>query len=77
MYKSSKIAIRVVYYTFSDKSTTIEMCNNDKYSIVYIFWVSIIQNHFNTAHHSYMFKAVYNSIRKITNISIIKPIIFI
>ena len=53
------------------------MCNNDKYSIVYIFWVSIIQNHFNTAHQSYMFKAIYNSIPKITNTSIIKPIIFI
>ena len=45
IYKSSKITIRVSYYTFSDKSTTIEMCNNDKYSIMYIFWVSIIQSH--------------------------------
>ena len=29
IYKSSEITIRVVYYTFSDKSITIEMCNND------------------------------------------------
>ena len=31
----------------------------------------------NTDHLSYMFSAVHNSIQKFTNISIIKPIIFI
>ena len=32
---------------------------------------------FNTGHHSYMFSVVHNSIQKITNISIMKPIILI
>ena len=53
------------------------MCNNDKYGIMYIFWVSIIQDHYGTAHHSYIFRVFYNSIPKITNILTIKPIISI
>ena len=31
----------------------------------------------NTGHQSYMFSVLYNSIQKVTNISITKPIIFI
>ena len=31
----------------------------------------------NTDHHSYMFRVVHNSIQKIANISIMKPIILI
>ena len=54
----------------------IEMYKNDKYSIMHFFWVSIIQNHFNNE-SSYMFRVIYDSIPKITNFSIIKPIIFI
>ena len=42
--------------------------------VLYIFYYSKIAN---TGHHSYMFSIVHNSIQKITNISIMKPIIFI
>ena len=62
MNKSSKVTVKVIYYTFSDKSITIETYSNDKYSIMYIFWVSIIQNHYNTANHNCMFRIIYNSI---------------
>ena len=35
---------------------------------MHIFWVCIIQNHYNTApHHTYMFRVIYNRIPKITN----------
>ena len=42
--------------------------------VLCIFYYSKIAN---TGHHSYMFNIVYNSIQKITNISIMKPIILI
>ena len=60
IYNYSKI---IVYYTFSDKSTFIEMCNNDGQNIMHTFWCD-----------NYMFRVIYNSKQEITNISIIKPI---
>ena len=49
------------------------MCNNVN-KVLCIFYYSKIAN---TGHHSYMFNIVHNSIQKITNISIMKPIILI
>ena len=32
-------------------------------AIMQIFWVTIIQNLYSTAHHSYVFRVIYNSIQ--------------
>ena len=48
------------------------MCNNDEQSVIHNYYSKIA----NTGHHSCMFSVVYN-IQKITNISIMKPIILI
>ena len=69
-YKYSKNTIIEVYY----KKALPPGCVTILSKVLCIFYYSKIAN---TGHHSYMFSVVHNSIQKITNILIMKPIILI
>ena len=67
-YKCNTNTIREVHCKSSDKSTSIEMHNNHEYSIMQIFWVSIIPKLLTqlfTATYIYMFSVVYGSIQNL------------
>ena len=68
-YKYSKNTITVYY-----KTVLPTRCATTFNKVLCIFYYSKIAN---TGHQSYMFSVVYNSMQKITNISIMKPIILI
>ena len=66
-FKCNMNTIREVYWKSSVKSTSIEMCNNHEYSIMQIFWVSIIPKLLTqlfTAIHVYTY-IVYGIVSKI------------
>ena len=69
-YKCSKNTIIEVYCKKAPPPRCVTMLTK----VLCIFYYSKIAN---TGHHSYMFGIVHNSIQKITNISIMKPIILI
>ena len=69
-YKYSKNTIIEVDY----KKALLPRCDTMLNEVLYIFYYSKIAN---TGHHSYMFSVVHNSVQKITNILIMKPIILI
>ena len=68
-YKYNKNTIIEVYY----KKALLPRCET-MLKVLCIFYYSKIAN---TGHHSYMFSVVHNSVQKITNILIMKPIILI
>ena len=69
-YKCGKNTIREIYY----KKALLSRCPTMMNKVLCIFsGFQLFQN----CYHSYMFSVVYSSIPKITNISIMKPIIFI
>ena len=47
----------IVYSSFSDKSTINEMCNDDKQSIMLIFWCLLFKIT-DTVYHSYTFRVI-------------------
>ena len=69
-YKYSKNTIIEIYYKKAQPPRCVTMLNK----VLCIFYNSKVAN---TGYHSYMFSIVHNSIQKITNISIMKPIILI
>ena len=66
----------IAYYTFSDKMPLLKFATMMNKAIC-IFSVYLLFKITSTAYHSYTFIITYNSVQKVTNILLIKPIIII